>query len=53
MYKLQLNNIVKTFGEHTICDGININASSGELICLIGASGALSLIHISEPTRPY
>jgi ABC-type sugar transport system ATPase subunit len=32
MYKLQLNNIVKTFGEHTICDGININVlSSGEL----------------------
>ena len=54
MYKLQLNNIVKTFGEHTICDGININASSGELVCLIGASGAgkstlLRCINLLEP----
>ena len=54
MYKLQLNNIVKTFGEHTICDGININARSGELVCLIGASGAgkstlLRCINLLEP----
>ena len=54
MYKLQLNNIVKTFGDHTICDGININASSGELVCLIGASGAgkstlLRCINLLEP----
>ena len=54
MYKLQLNNIVKTFGEHTICDGININANSGELVCLIGASGAgkstlLRCINLLEP----
>ena len=40
MYKLQLNNVKKTFGENTICDGINISARSGELVCLIGASGA-------------
>ena len=40
MYKLQLNDVKKTFGENTICDGINISARSGELVCLIGASGA-------------
>ncbi len=54
MYKLQLNNIVKSFGDHTICDGINIRAKSGELICLIGASGAgkstlLRCINLLEP----
>ena len=54
MHKLQLNNIVKRFGEHTIFDGININASSGELVCLIGASGAgkstlLRCINLLEP----
>lgn len=40
MHKLQLNNVVKTFGENIICDRINISARSGELVCLIGASGA-------------
>ena len=40
MYKVQLNNVVKTFGENIICDGMSISARSGELVCLIGASGA-------------
>lgn len=54
IYKLQLRNVVKTFGDHTICDDVNVKAKSGELVCLIGASGAgkstlLRCINLLEP----
>ena len=31
-------------------DGVDLNIEDGEFFCILGG---LSLIHISEPTRPY
>jgi len=40
MSKLKLHNVVKRFGDNTVCDGINLNVDQGQMVCLIGASGA-------------
>ena len=40
MSKLELHNVVKRFGDNTVCDGINLNVDQGQMVCLIGASGA-------------
>ena len=54
MSKLELHNIVKRFGDNTVCDGINLNVDQGQMVCLIGASGAgkstlLKCINLLEP----
>ena len=54
MSKLQLHNVVKRFGDNTVCDGINLNVDQGQMVCLIGASGAgkstlLRCINLLEP----
>jgi polar amino acid transport system ATP-binding protein len=38
--KLQLIDVWKSFGAHTVCRGINLVVNTGELVCLIGASGS-------------
>ncbi|MCY4007207.1 MAG: amino acid ABC transporter ATP-binding protein [Rhodobacteraceae bacterium] len=40
MAKLELRNVVKTFGDDTVCDGVNLEVETGQLVCLIGASGS-------------
>ena len=40
MAKLELRNVIKRFGNDTVCDGINLDVEKGQLVCLIGASGA-------------
>jgi ABC-type polar amino acid transport system ATPase subunit len=40
MAKLELRNVVKRFGDVTVCNGVNLDVEEGQMICLIGASGA-------------
>ena len=40
MAKLELRNVVKRFGDVTVCNGVNLDVKEGQMICLIGASGA-------------
>ena len=54
MSKIELHNVVKRFGDNTVCDGINLNVDQGQMVCLIGASGAgkstlLRCINLLEP----
>ena len=59
MVNIELKNISKSFGAVQANQDINISVNSGEILGLLGENGAgkstlmLSLIHISEPTRPY
>ena len=51
---LDLRNITKSFGENTVCDGINLTVGRGEMVCLIGASGSgkstlLRCMNLLEP----
>ena len=61
MSKVELQNITKIY-DKTIkaLDDISFTVNDGEFFVLLGPTGAgktttlrLSLIHISEPTRPY
>lgn len=54
MSKLNIENIVKSFGEVTVLKGLNLTVDEGEMICLIGASGSgkstlLRSINLLEP----
>ena len=54
MAKLELRNVVKRFGDVTVCNGVNLDVEKGQMICLIGASGAgkstlLRCINLLEP----
>ena len=54
MAKLELRNVVKRFGDVTVCNGVNLDVEEGQMICLIGASGAgkstlLRCINLLEP----
>ena len=49
---LKLENLKKVYDGVTILENINLDIEDGEIISILGPSG-LSLIHISEPTRPY
>lgn len=56
MAKLELRNVVKRFGDVTVCDGINLDVQEGQMVCLIGASGAgkstlLRCINLLEPVE--
>ena len=64
---IQLQDVKKRFGSLDVLCGINLEVDPGGVVCVIGPSGSgkstllrciayledLSLIHISEPTRPY
>lgn len=54
MAKLELRDVVKRFGDTTVCNGINLDVEEGQMVCLIGASGAgkstlLRCINLLEP----
>ncbi len=54
MPKLELQGVVKRFGDRTVCDGINLTVDEGQMVCLIGASGSgkstlLRCINLLEP----
>lgn len=54
MAKLELRNVIKRFGENTVCNGIDLDVEEGQMVCLIGASGAgkstlLRCINLLEP----
>ncbi len=54
MPKLELQDVVKRFGDRTVCDGINLTVDEGQMVCLIGASGSgkstlLRCINLLEP----
>lgn len=53
--KLSLRGLRKAFGAHVVLDGIDLDVSEGEMICLIGASGSgkstlLRAINLLEPS---
>lgn len=54
MAKLELREVIKRFGNTTVCNGINLDVEEGQMVCLIGASGAgkstlLRCINLLEP----
>ncbi len=54
MPKLELQGVVKRFGDRTVCEGINLTVDEGQMVCLIGASGSgkstlLRCINLLEP----
>jgi len=65
---LEVKDLQVSYGNIEALHGISFDVDEGEIVTLIGANGAgktttlmtisrqipyLSLIHISEPTRPY
>jgi polar amino acid transport system ATP-binding protein len=52
--KLQLLDVWKSFGGNAVCRGVDLTVNTGELVCLIGASGSgkstiLRCINLLEP----
>ena len=40
MYKLTIDGLHKSYGDNEVLKGVSLKASSGDVICLIGASGS-------------
>ena len=58
--ELKVENLIKSFEEKRVIKGADYSFEKGKIYGLLGRNGAgkttlfnLSLIHISEPTRPY
>ena len=57
---VEVKNLTKFYGSIKAVDDISFTVETGEVLGFLGPNGAgksttmnLSLIHISEPTRPY
>ena len=51
---LEIRNVDKFYGAMQALAGVSLSIPKGSFVTLLGPSGSgLSLIHISEPTRPY
>ncbi len=37
---IKMKNVIKKFGQQTVLNGINLNISKGEVVCIIGPSGS-------------
>ncbi|MEO0944959.1 MAG: ATP-binding cassette domain-containing protein, partial [Pseudomonadota bacterium] len=40
MAKLETQNLRKSFGANEVCRGIDLSVETGQMVCLIGASGS-------------
>ena len=40
MYRVEINNLTKYYGENLVLDDVNLNVEEHEVVCLIGASGS-------------
>jgi len=38
--KLRTSGVIKTFGDHTVLQGVDLSVRTGEMVCLIGKSGS-------------
>ncbi|MEK6217193.1 MAG: peptide ABC transporter ATP-binding protein, partial [Boseongicola sp.] len=45
MAKLELKGVTKSFGDNVVCAGIDLTVGTGEMVCLIGASGSDKTTH--------
>ena len=53
MAEIEIKNLHKSFGDFVAVKNSNLIIENKEFFVLLGPSGCgLSLIHISEPTRP-
>src|SRR5450756_2152094 len=48
---VEANGLRKGYGDNLLIDGLDFKLPRGGIVGVIGPNGALSLIHISEPTR--
>ena len=46
---LEIKGLKKAFGSLEVLKGVDLKVNQGDVVAILG----LSLIHISEPTRPY
>src|SRR5215212_12103037 len=56
MSALKLENVHKSFGDHEVLRGIDLDVAEHEVVCLIGASGSgkstlLRCVNLLEPVR--